>query len=744
MKLAQAIGRSISRDGLTLFRSITADRERAISVAIISLIVLALGLSTLISLGIVVGAYHPFLFQDQWETVELFDRYLSGTLTFRDLIAQHNEHRILIPRLIFLADLIFADARNTVNYAAIMVIQVAHAVAFYFVLASRVASRALLAASMMFVVALLFCLAQYENLIWGFQVQFVGVYLCFTLSACALASAQQRQRAGRRYRGLFVLGLFIGESAALMMSNGAAALLCVAVVFALVGWRNSQTAIIAAVGVVVFAAYALTFTPNPGHTSPYYSITHPLELSKHFTAYLGSFVAPWNLTAAMLLGLVGFLTWLVVFFSMGIRRAERHWAEIVLVSIMSFVVASAGLTALSRAGFGAAQGASSRYATPSTIFWAALISFIVILIGGGAATSPRRTLRVLALLAVVSVIVSFPLAATQLAYFPMLQQRVRMLDRARDAAVVGVDDDGTLRFVYPDVSRLKRLISIAKSRDISAFAEVRPWRMGSKVATDRLVENDRCVGEVHRLEMVPETNNESYEVEGWSQERASGKSLRRLVFMTEGQEVIGYGTAINAARFRHPGLRAREWSGYVRSAGGRQVVAFGVLPGDRLCRIASASVTGAPAIHSKAVELAALKGLSLVRADVRIEGQWAPNGQDPLIGKPSVEAAVYGSWVGDDSHTGVLTYKAVRFRTPSAVLLIATGPDTHGIRIELVDAGRRDVLATLRPAVHREWGALELEIPQEIIGKSIDVLVHDEGVHWGQWLAVGGLFVADR
>lgn len=40
----------------------------------------------------------PFL--DQWELVELFRKYHEGQLGFADFFAQHNEHRLLFPRLV--------------------------------------------------------------------------------------------------------------------------------------------------------------------------------------------------------------------------------------------------------------------------------------------------------------------------------------------------------------------------------------------------------------------------------------------------------------------------------------------------------------------------------------------------------------------------------------------------------------------------------------------------------------------
>jgi hypothetical protein len=43
------------------------------------------------------------VFGDAWAMVPLFDKWSSGTLRVSDLFAQHNEHRILFPRIAMLS-----------------------------------------------------------------------------------------------------------------------------------------------------------------------------------------------------------------------------------------------------------------------------------------------------------------------------------------------------------------------------------------------------------------------------------------------------------------------------------------------------------------------------------------------------------------------------------------------------------------------------------------------------------------
>src|SRR3954469_12330383 len=51
-------------------------------------------------------------FADQWTLVSVLDHFYAGTLSFHDLWSQHNEHRLLFPRLIMLG-LAIASGWNT-------------------------------------------------------------------------------------------------------------------------------------------------------------------------------------------------------------------------------------------------------------------------------------------------------------------------------------------------------------------------------------------------------------------------------------------------------------------------------------------------------------------------------------------------------------------------------------------------------------------------------------------------------
>ena len=341
--------------------------------AIAVLTILLCALSTAYSLRLILRAYHGAILWDEWDSIDFFDRLRQGTVTFHDFIRQHNEHRILFPRLVFALDLALSEARNTINLASILVCQALHVLLFHRLISIGAQDRLLKWTLTSFVTLMLFSIVQKENFVWAFQIQFVGVFLFFTLAASMLSAAQAPSAGGTRWPSI-AAGFFFGAGAALVMSNGVAALLCIAFVFAAARLFNRLTAAIALCGLVLLVCYAATFTPNPGHTPLGFAAQHPLIFIQYVSTYLGCVFAPLGLKVAFGAGLLGVTGTAVALLALFTGRLERNRTNLTLVAILVFVGLTAALTAIGRSSFGLEQAASSRYATPSAVFWAAAVT----------------------------------------------------------------------------------------------------------------------------------------------------------------------------------------------------------------------------------------------------------------------------------------------------------------------------------------------------------------------------------
>ena len=158
-----------------------------------------------------VGTDIPF--QDQWDAEgrALYPEWRDGTWRAADLLAAHNEHRILFTRLLDLA-LFAANGQwdPLVQLAADAVLRAAIAAGLAWMLArgKGAAGRAWVAAGM----ALVFLLA-WQNALWGFQSQ---VYFVVLFSLLALAWLGEAERSGRQ----LVAGFAVGGAALLAMGAG--------------------------------------------------------------------------------------------------------------------------------------------------------------------------------------------------------------------------------------------------------------------------------------------------------------------------------------------------------------------------------------------------------------------------------------------------------------------------------------------------------------------------------------------
>lgn len=143
----------------------------------------------------------PVPLADQWdgEAANLYAPYLRGSLSFADLLAPHNEHRILVFRVLALLHLELAGEWNTrleMILGAIVDTAVITWLASLLMPLVAPQRRVLLASFVAFV----FAFPIYENALWGFQDQ---VYLSLLFGIAALvALSSALPFSGRWFCGL--------------------------------------------------------------------------------------------------------------------------------------------------------------------------------------------------------------------------------------------------------------------------------------------------------------------------------------------------------------------------------------------------------------------------------------------------------------------------------------------------------------------------------------------------------------
>ncbi|OBI56037.1 hypothetical protein [Mycobacterium sp. E787] len=179
-------GRPSAADGVTLKISQDAPRDarrrRNDTIALLAAVAcIVLGVKLLVIA--VLGS--PVPLSDQWDgEAILYSRYLRGALSFAQLFAPHNEHRIVVFRMLALLHLELAGEWNTrLEMILGAIVDTAVITWFTSLLMPLVSSRRRMLLGCF--VAFLFAFPIFENSLWGFQDQ---VYLALLFGIAALAA----------------------------------------------------------------------------------------------------------------------------------------------------------------------------------------------------------------------------------------------------------------------------------------------------------------------------------------------------------------------------------------------------------------------------------------------------------------------------------------------------------------------------------------------------------------------------
>lgn len=325
-----------------------------------------------------------FPYWDEWRFAEILQKVYAGKAGFIDFWSQHNEHRILFPRVVMTllarasgwnvawelgASVVFAIG----TYASVLAIAFRRAQGLDFTL------RCCIAAVFS---ALIFSWTQNENWIWGFQCNVM-------LAMAAIAGCVATLSSEFRYPVRIGLGIALSTVATYSYANG----LFAWPAMLLLVWdvRVAREARVAGVLVWLVAAglvaesYFFGYAKPSVSPSPLTALDHPLLFVQFLAVFLGApistlFTTPaWHgvdvappvlafLPGPLAVVGVAWLAWRA--WRGGVKwTVLAPWLTLALFSLGSAVVASAG-----RCGFGLGQALTSRYITVTTPLWIALVA----------------------------------------------------------------------------------------------------------------------------------------------------------------------------------------------------------------------------------------------------------------------------------------------------------------------------------------------------------------------------------
>ncbi len=314
---------------------------------------------------------------DQWEIASFLQKIYSGNITLYDFWAQHNEHRIMFPRLIMMVLALLT--RWNIYYEIAM--NVFLGICIFAVIAQQYTryyklNRFITIFPFILICILSFSLIQYENWGWGFQIQiFLNV-----LSIVAGMAFIVRANKGIGY---FVGALLCGIVATYSFANGVlfwiiGTLPIVYIVYSLKSkWIYISSWFL--VAIVSIVSYYIDYHKPGSHPSLFYSLKHPVTFIEYITAYLGSSVSIFNKYACIVMGIIGLILFIFIFFNKLLtwKNSRKNDGSLYWILVSFYGLLSGTVSALGRAGFGYEQALASRYTTISNLFWFGVIGCIV-------------------------------------------------------------------------------------------------------------------------------------------------------------------------------------------------------------------------------------------------------------------------------------------------------------------------------------------------------------------------------
>ncbi|MDR0480142.1 MAG: hypothetical protein LBH31_10160 [Burkholderiaceae bacterium] len=505
-----------------------------------------------------VGIWRHHSAVPHWDMWEAYLGFYTRSGDWHAWWEQHNEHRLIVPRLIFWSDLHFFHGSMTLLFVLNTVFPFLIVACWVFLLHRLQSQRLPPGSACTVLVALLVVLAtswvQSENFTWAFQSQFFLAYLTPLLAFTLLAHAR-----AANCRRSFWLAWLTGLLSAGTMANGTLALPLLLVQALLLRLRRRDVGVLLLTAALVLGLYFHhyhSYHPIVGSSI----IGRWLDLARYVLLFLGG---PWYFMLqqaafwpAMVMGAAWIALALVMTVGVLRQRSPQPYA-VALLMLLAYIGAAALGAARDRIFMGVEQALSSRYLTSQLMAWAALLLLAVYL-------WPRAVLSRWALGAYAAIpLLLLPAQLQGVRVPPDYRIQLRLPTLAIQLGVRDLDTDLFKRMTYTGENTFI-LAAQAKREHLAVFGEpdmqlaLRHWS-GQTVAAP--MPQARCEGALQAIESIPGVAD-AVRVRGWLFDPAR-RQAPSLVLLSGAQQ--GRGAALG--RLRQPDTvqsidRPRRYSGF--------------------------------------------------------------------------------------------------------------------------------------------------------------------------------------
>ena len=508
-------------------------------------------------------AYSPIPMGDMWNgTLGFYVNASHGD--WSSWWAQHNEHRILLSRILFWMDGAWFSGKGLFLIVANYLLVAGVAILFFFIWRER--SRGWGASFAVFLSVWLLSWIQNDNMIWGFQSQFVLAQLLPLMAFYFLHRACQSSSHGGRW--------FAASATCGVMALGSMAITLPLLTLLALALRMSrrQVLILAALSILGVFLYFHDYKAVGGHGSLMQSLQqNPEGVIDYMQLYLGGpfyFFLGENPLALMFarIASVVLVSGSILCLQKELSAPHRSSLALAMLCFILYIGGSAFGTAGGRAIFGAMQALTSRYMTPALMVWAA---FFVLVVPGlkNMARGIRWFWGTLFALLVMSML-SYQLRATTPRTDELYDRSLATL-----AIEMRIPDQSQIGHIFPNAEWVLRIARTPSEQNLSVFA-LYPYadlyeQLGKPLNSSLPpAEFPRCQGFVDEVQPIPE-DPRYLRVRGWAFDREASSQPLRLTILDEQGVVSGFvlsGLARpDVAALVDPKAGLSGYRGYVRA-----------------------------------------------------------------------------------------------------------------------------------------------------------------------------------
>ncbi len=499
--------------------------------------VLLAGLAAIVvSANMVITTYSPLPHWDEWS---LFDHLATGGgWSLPWLWAQHNEHRILTTKVFFLLDAELFHGTQKFLLASIFLVQLLQATLLSWSLRQLGGMQgALWRTGTGLIAYCVFCPTQYENLIWGFQLQFVVTSAMATLSIVGLLL--YRRESHVRFLVICVLAATV---ATWSLANGMLLWpLLIGVALLLRMWR-SVFAVLVPFGMLNIGLYFFHYH-RPSPQSVPVSLQSVVASTEYVAVYFGStWVRHSSSAIALVAGAIGICAALIVIVRVLRSRRSELPFEFELSFLMLFVLATAAITSSGRLHLGLEQATASRYQTFALVFWCCLGIQLLLRVAASQRRFQATATALLVVMLASATQVRLPLIDAQ-----WLQMRLKIISLS---LLTGVQDPAVLADAFPDPQVVLRDAAYMKLHHLSIFAGKQYRQLGNSIDSQyHVTPGNMCLGAISSSQILPADDGNGLRLTGYAWDRQLQKPAADIV-ATENGRIVGFGTSAVIPFFR--------------------------------------------------------------------------------------------------------------------------------------------------------------------------------------------------